>query len=142
MVQANALTMLAVNRKTMTRAEWERFKATQGYKKLMLYAQGKRREVEEMELEEMRKAAEEAWGIALEMATSILSDEVQAASALPSPDVLEALKRTLAERLLLEQGYLPPTYIHIVSCTQCGQVVSNRAEPKIVDQCFLCTGIA
>ena len=141
MVQANALVMLEASRKYMTRGQWELFKESSSYQQLKLMSEGRDREAMDLELFDMRGAEAEAWSIALEMAQTILTSEAAELDVKVEGKLLEMLQTTLAEKLLLNQGYLPPTYNQTVTCAECGPAPAKKAEPKNVAACVLCAGV-
>lgn len=141
MSQENAQIVLDHHQRWMSREQWREFKTTESYQKFRLMAEGRMKELEVWEIEEMKKAAAEAWVLALDVARNVLSDEVVEASVKIEPELFQKLQESLAEKLLLEQSYLPPTYKYTVLCEQCGSAPAKKAEPKVVPSCVLCEGV-
>lgn len=137
----NARHVLEHHRRWMSREQWHEFKTTEAYMKFKMLAEGRKKELEVWEIDEMKKAAAEAWVLALDVARNVISDEAVEASIKVEPELFARLQESLAEKLLLEQSYLPPTYKYTVLCEECGEAPAKKAEPKIVPSCVLCEGV-
>jgi hypothetical protein len=85
-----------------------------------------------IELGSKRRA--EAWQIAKEMATSILSDQrgVERGN-------FDSVVEKLAEKLLVEQDLVPPTFTEWTECESCGRMpVPKRFEKTHSPNCPWC----
>jgi len=125
----------------MTIRQWKDFKETIHHRKLSLLANGDIEKLRELEDQERQDDTNEAWKIAMEMATSIIVADAADVDVAVLPDALRKLRESLAEKLLLEQGYLPPTYKHLVKCESCGPVPSPREAKEEVQHCVFCAGV-
>ena len=130
--------VLGLHERFMTRAQWKEFKSSAAYAKFRLMEQGKTKELWDLEMREMTQARDEAWTIALEMAESIVLGEAKDVPFPIQSETLAKLKETLAEKLLLEQHLVPPTYTHTIECEQCGPSLSKTPSLNPVKCCVFC----
>lgn len=122
----------------LTVEEWQVFKTTEDYLWMMAHAQQfKGQEMDEL-VKRGAKRREEAWTIALEMADSIISEEVKEVSMDVTEEQRRHLATSLAEKLLVEQNLTPPTFTAWCDCETCGRVPCPKDTPALTPNCPWC----
>ena len=122
----------------LTVDEWREFKATDEYLWMVARTQGYRGGAMEELVARGTKRREEAWGIALDMARSIVEDDLRELSIdIPEENKRVAIKG-LAEKLLVEQDIVPPTYTAWADCEQCGRVPVPEESEEVMASCPWC----
>ena len=122
----------------LTVEEWQSFKETEEYLWIMAHAQKFRgHEMDEL-VKRGTKRREEAWKIALDMADSIISQEVQEVSFPITEEQRGHLVTACAEKLLVEQNITPPTFTAWTDCDECGRVPCHSGSPASSPNCPWC----
>lgn len=122
----------------LTVSEWAEFKATDDYLWMVARSQGYRGPAMEELVAKGVKRRTEAWAIAMDMARSIIEqDLVEVSANVPEENKAVAIKQ-LAEKLLVEQDIVPPTYTAWSDCDQCGRVPVPEGSEEILAICPWC----
>jgi hypothetical protein len=122
----------------LTVDEWQRFKTTDEYLWMVARTQGYRGPAMEELVAKGTRRREEAWGLALDMARSIIEDDLRDLSIhVPEENKKQSIK-ALAEKLLVEQDIVPPTYTAWVDCQQCGRVPVPEGSEELMAVCPWC----
>lgn len=123
----------------LTVEEWREFKSTDEYLWMVARTQGYRGPAMEELVAKGTKRRAEAWDVAMDMARSIIEDELQEISIhVPDENKRESIKQ-LAEKLLVEQDIVPPTYTAWADCNQCGRVPVPEGNEEVLAICPWCT---
>ncbi len=122
----------------MTVHEWQEFKATEDYMWMMARIEGYKGAHMKRLAEAGKKRRTEAWVIALEMAHSIVSQELDELGLEVPEEQRTVSIQTLAERLLMEQDLTPPTFTAWTDCATCGRVPVPKEVEPVTPNCPWC----
>lgn len=123
----------------LTVDEWQRFKATDEYLWMVARTQGYRGPAMEELVAKGVKRREEAWTIALDMARSIIEKDLKDLSYNAPEENKKLAIKQLAEKLLVEQDIVPPTYTAWADCEQCGRVPVPEEQDEVMARCPWCS---
>lgn len=122
----------------LTVEEWQEFKSTDDYLWMVARTQGYRGLAMEELVQKGTKRREEAWAIALDMAKVIIEEDLKDISVnVPEQNKRESIKQ-LAEKLLVEQDIVPPSYTAWADCEQCGRVPVPEEQDEVMAICPWC----
>lgn len=122
----------------LTVDEWREFTQTDEYLWMVARTEGYRGKAMEELVRRGSKRRQEAWLLALDMARSIVIEDLRDSSShLPSEQV-RRVEQTLAEHLLVEQDIIPPTYTAWSDCQQCGKVPVPEGSSDVLPVCPWC----
>lgn len=122
----------------MTPDQWAQFKATRNYllAKCNAYIRYPEKCANERRLLAgmMRKELQEIWDHALHRATASDTHE-------GSPSEREERIRYVAEQIMIDNGFPPPHWTHVVDCSRCGSVIVSDAYKNLtrVPNCRWCS---
>jgi hypothetical protein len=122
----------------LTVDEWQRFKSTDEYLWMVARTERYRGPAMEELVRKGTKRREEAWAIALDMARSIIEQDLREVSADVPEEARRAAIKGLAEKLLVEQDIVPPTYTAWCDCVQCGRVPVPEESDEVMAACPWC----
>jgi len=122
----------------LTTDEWSQFKSTDEYLWMIARTQGYRGPAMEELVAKGTKRRAEAWEIALEMAQSITDQELAELSLFIPEENKRMAIRQLAEKLLVEQDTVPPTFTAWADCDQCGRVPVPEGSDETLAVCPWC----
>lgn len=123
----------------LTVEEWREFKATDEYLWMVARTQGYRGPAMEELVAKGTKRRTDAWDVALDMARSIIEQDLVDASAHLPDEQKKGVVRQLAEKLLVEQDIVPPTFTAWSDCQQCGRVPVPEESDEIMAVCPWCS---
>lgn len=106
----------------MTPEMWQAFKATDDYLWLMARAEGYRGNAMKKLARAGRRRRAEAWEVAKGIATNIIQAEIAELPLEITDEQAQMLVIRLAEKLMCEQNYTPPTFTAWAECETCGRV--------------------
>lgn len=122
----------------LTVEEWREFKSTDEYLWMVARTQGYRGPAMEELVAKGTRRRSEAWDVAMDMARSIIEDELRDISSyVPEENKRQSIKQ-LAEKLLVEQDIVPPTYTAWADCNQCGRVPVLEGSDEVLAICPWC----
>lgn len=123
----------------LTVDEWREFTQTEDY--LWMCARAEKYQGKAMDelVKRGTKKRQEAWKIALEMAESIVREDLKESSVNIPEEQRRRVEQQLAEHLLVEQDITPPTYRFWADCAQCGRVLVPEQGDEILASCPWCT---
>lgn len=122
----------------LTVEEWQLFKATDDYLWMAARAQG----YSGKEMDELVKRGavrrDEAWKIALEIAESVIAQDMAEVAANVTEEQKRQVVVSMAEKLLMEQNITPPTFTAWADCDSCGRVLVHEGTPESTPNCPWC----
>lgn len=122
----------------LTTHEWQAFKGTEDYLWLVSRAEGYKGAAWEQLVKEGTQRRQEAWAIAVDMARSIIEQEVAELGVDTPEEQKQGLMIRLAERLLIEQDLTPATFTAWTDCDYCGRVPVPEGTAETVAVCPWC----
>jgi hypothetical protein len=122
----------------MTVAAWEEFKESEDYLWLMARVEGFRGANMAKLVKAGKKRRAEAWEVALDMAKSITKAEVEELELQLPEEQVQALTVKLAEKLMCEQNFTPPTFTEWAECETCGKVPVPQGTESKTPNCPWC----
>lgn len=134
----DALRVLEHLSNVLTVAEWAEFKSTDDYLWMCARSQGYRGPAMDKLVAKGTKRRAEAWAIAMDMAKSVIEQDLAELSANVPEENKQAAIKELAEQLLVEQDITPPTYTQWSDCNQCGRVPVPQGSDEILARCPWC----
>jgi|694.fasta_scaffold05059_24 hypothetical protein len=122
----------------LTVDEWAAFKSTDEYHWMVARTNGYRGSSMEELMKRGSGRRREAWSIALEMAESIVADDLRELAANVPDEQRQRTTERLAEKLMVEQGLTPPTFTAWCDCDSCGRVPAPAGTPDSTPNCPWC----
>lgn len=122
----------------MTVEQWQQFKATDEYLWMMARAEGYRGNAMRKLAKAGSKRRAEAWEVAQEIATNIIRAEIAELPLEITDEQAQVLVTRLAEKLMVEQNYTPPTFTAWADCQTCGRVPVPPDTEKATPNCPWC----
>lgn len=122
----------------MTVDEWGDFKQTDDYLWMMAKIEGYRGKTMAKLVAAGQRRRSEAWVIAQEMATNIITKEIEELPLEINNEQVQALIVGLAEKLLCEQNISPPTFVNWADCQTCGRVPVPKGVEAVTPNCPWC----
>jgi len=122
----------------LTTDEWSQFKSTDEYLWMIARTQGYRGPAMEELVAKGTKRRAEAWEIALEMAQSITDQELAELSLFIPEENKRMAIRQLAEKLLVEQDTVPPTFTAWADYDHGGRVPVPEGSDETLAVCPWC----
>lgn len=122
----------------LTVDEWREFTQTEDYLWMCARADGYQGSAMDELVKRGTRRREAAWAVALDVARSVVAQEMEAAGcSIPSEHVRKA-EEILAEKLMVEQDITPPTFKFWADCCQCGRVPVPEKSDEILACCPWC----
>ena len=122
----------------MTIEEWQEFKASDDYLWMMARVEGYRGNA----MKKLAKAGSvrrsEAWKVAQEIATNIIRAEIAELPLEIGDEQVQVLVTKLAEKMMCEQNYTPPTFTAWTECQTCGKVPVPAGTETETPNCPWC----
>jgi hypothetical protein len=122
----------------MTTKEWSEFKGTEDYLWMQARVEGYRGTHMGKLIEAGKRRREEAWVIALDMAQNIIRAEMEEIPVDVPEQQEKILVDRLAEKLMCEQGLVPPRFTKLVECQTCGPVHAPEDAEPLMPNCPWC----
>lgn len=122
----------------MTLDEWKAFRETDDYMWMQARVEGYRGASMDKLIAAGKKRREEAWEIAFDMARNIIKAEREELPIDVPEDQAVVLVERLAEKILCEQGIIPPRFTKLVQCHTCGPVHAPEDTENKTPNCPWC----
>lgn len=122
----------------MSIEEWQEFKATEEYLWMTARVEGYRGNAMKKLAKAGAKRRAEAWIVAQEIATNIMGAEVKEMNLELPEEQVQALTIKLAEKLMCEQNFTPPTFTDWALCETCGKVPVPPGTDNKTPNCPWC----
>jgi len=122
----------------MTIDQWQAFKATDDYLWMMAKVEGYRGASMKKLTRAGKKRRAEAWVIAQDMARSIIRAEMEELELVMPDEQVQTLIVRLAEKLMCEQNFTPPTFTEWAECETCGKVPVPPGTDNKTPNCPWC----
>jgi hypothetical protein len=122
----------------LTVSEWQAFQLTEDYLWLMARIEGFKGAHMEKLVEAGKRRRQEAWGISLEMADSIVMQELKELGLDVPEEQRKVSVQALAEKLMMEQNLTPPTFTSWSDCVTCGRVPVPEKTEDSTHHCPWC----
>lgn len=122
----------------MTVEEWQAFKATDEYLWLSARVEGYRGNAMKKLAKAGKKRRAEAWLVAKDMAANIIQAEIAELPLEIGDEQAQLLITRLAEKLMVEQNYTPPSFTAWADCQTCGRVPVPPETEATTPNCPWC----
>ena len=122
----------------MTPAQWLEFKTTDEYLWMMARAEGYRGNAMKRLARAGAQRRAEAWEVAKDIAANIIRVEIAELPLEITDEQAQVLVTRLAEKLMCEQNFTPPTFTEWAECETCGKVPVPQGTETKTPNCPWC----